>query len=72
MLQMREYACINYVNNIFLAVITFEYFIGVCISSLCTADVICVHFFHPEQERNSFWVWNESVLILQTTALHSM
>lgn len=36
MLQMRESACINYVNIIFLAVITFEYFIGVCIILLCT------------------------------------
>ncbi len=48
MLQMWECACINYVNIIFLAVITFEYFIGVCIISLCTADMMCVHFLHPK------------------------
>lgn len=72
MLHMRESAYINYVNIIFLAVITFEYFIGVCIISLCTADIMCVHFFHPKQEHNSFWVQNKSVLILQIMALHSM
>lgn len=44
----------------------------VCIISLCNADRICVHFFHPTWKRNSFWVQHKSVLILQITALHSM